>query len=419
MAYGDAARMDERGTPITGNFIEHVGAVHSPPEGDIYEMLLAQNFIPAMATLIRRECFATVGPYDESLVYEDWDMWLRIARHYEFAFTPGVQVRYRVHSASLSQRLASERWWSTDMSIFLKHIGHSAAWDAILWDRIARAAYRLDRQEQLEYARANLRAGRTLPALVLYGLCRAGVPYRRVAPLKHAVDGIGVRYAGRSGDSPDRDLVVADDLRHRDRGIAGDESAFRHVAAHDGSRCDHGVGADRDLGVDDRAGADEGPAAERHIAAEVAAGAKSGIVVESGVMADNRSPAHPDEPADGRTGTDQRSCADEAALPHDRGRCDADGGVDDRDERAKAARERFALDAPAMPRSDEGEHHREQCPVGRDLVRADDRGEPLRSIVRLDVRDAAADAVVQPGGATRAPRRRAASRLRTARTPRR
>ena len=88
------------------------------------------------------------------------------------------------------------------MSIFLKHVGHSPAWDAVLFDRIARAAYRLDRPEQLEYARANLRAGRSLRALVLYGLCRAGLPYRRVAPLKHAVTGIGPRYAGGSGGSP-------------------------------------------------------------------------------------------------------------------------------------------------------------------------------------------------------------------------
>lgn len=202
VAYGDAARMDEHGTPIAGDFIEHVGEVDSPPEGDIYEALLTQNFIPAMATLIRRECFATVGPYDESLAYEDWDMWLRIARHCEFVFTPGIHVRYRVHPKSLSRQLPDQRWWSTDMSIFLKHIGHSDAWDAILWDRIARAAYRLDSREQIEYARANLRAGRNLPALVLYGLCRAGVPYRRIAPLKHAVNGIGVRYSGRPGGSP-------------------------------------------------------------------------------------------------------------------------------------------------------------------------------------------------------------------------
>jgi glycosyltransferase involved in cell wall biosynthesis len=198
VAYGDAARMDVDGEPIAGDFIEQIGGVRSPPEGDVYEALLTQNFIPAMSTLVRRECFEAVGPYDESLVYEDWDMWLRIARRFEFVFTPGIHVRYRVHSTSLSQRLADEGWWSTDMSIFLKHVGHSPAWDAVLWDRIARAAYRLDRPEQLEYARANLHAGRSLPALALYGLCRARVPYRRVRPLKHAV----ARYAGRAGGSP-------------------------------------------------------------------------------------------------------------------------------------------------------------------------------------------------------------------------
>ena len=178
--------MDEHGNQIAGDFIEHVGGVHSPPEGDIYEALLAQNFIPAMATLIRRECFTTVGPYDESLAYEDWDMWLRIARHYEFAFTPGIHVRYRVHPKSLSQRLPDQRWWSTDMSIFLKHIGHSAAWDAILWDRIARAAYRLDRRSSsstpgpTSAPAATSRRSSSTGSVVQ--ACRIGVSHRSSTP---------------------------------------------------------------------------------------------------------------------------------------------------------------------------------------------------------------------------------------------
>jgi hypothetical protein len=98
-----------------------------------------------------------------------------------------------VHPSSLSHVLSDESWSETELGILLKHVGHSRAWDAVLWDRIARAAYRLDRPEQLDYARANLSAGRNLRALVLYGLCRARVPYKRVRPLKHAVDGVSAR----------------------------------------------------------------------------------------------------------------------------------------------------------------------------------------------------------------------------------
>jgi glycosyltransferase involved in cell wall biosynthesis len=190
VAYGDAARMDADGHQLPNTFVEQLGTVEQMPEGDLYETLLARNFIPAGATLVRRECYEEVGPWDESLIYEDWDMWLRIARRYEFAVTSRIGVRYRVHEESLSQvlhnRFGGSLWWESNMKIFLKHLGYSPAWDAVLWDRIARAAYRLNRAERLQYAAANLRAGQSPSALALYVLCRAGIPYRRVAPLKRA-----------------------------------------------------------------------------------------------------------------------------------------------------------------------------------------------------------------------------------------
>jgi glycosyltransferase involved in cell wall biosynthesis len=204
VAYGDAQRMDADGRPLPKTFIEEIGTVPRPPQGDLYETLLERNFIPAGTTLVRRECYETVGAYDESLIYEDWDMWLRIARRYEFVFTPKMSTRYRVHAESLSHmltnRFAGAQWWEADMNISLKHLGFSRAWDSFLWDRIARAAYRLNHPARLEYARANLRARREIRALALYALCRAGIPYRRIAPMKRAANTLGaglnrVRYA--------------------------------------------------------------------------------------------------------------------------------------------------------------------------------------------------------------------------------
>lgn len=195
VAYSDAARMDAEGRPLPNTFIEQLGTVDQMPEGNLYETLLGSNFIPAGTTLVRRECYEEVGPWDESLIYEDWDMWLRIARRYEFAVTPRIGARYRVHDRSLSQlldnRFGGSLWWESNMKIFLKHVGYSPAWDAVLWDRIARAAYRLDRAERLQYAGANLRAGQSPSALALYVLCRAGIPYRWVASLKRAATRLG------------------------------------------------------------------------------------------------------------------------------------------------------------------------------------------------------------------------------------
>ena len=54
-----------------------------------------------MSTLIRRSAIEAVGGYDERLTYEDYDMWLRLAARYEFAWLPGRVARYRIVSTSM------------------------------------------------------------------------------------------------------------------------------------------------------------------------------------------------------------------------------------------------------------------------------------------------------------------------------
>jgi glycosyltransferase involved in cell wall biosynthesis len=103
VVYGDSWQMDEDGNPLAEKFIEAHRRFQTMPEGDLFPVLLEGNFIPAMATMIRRECFETVGPYDEELVYEDFDMWLRIARHYDFAFSATISAKYRIVPESVTR----------------------------------------------------------------------------------------------------------------------------------------------------------------------------------------------------------------------------------------------------------------------------------------------------------------------------
>jgi hypothetical protein len=46
---------------------------------------------------------ASVGLYDEALCYEDWDMWLRLAARYRFAFTPRIGACYRIVATSMTR----------------------------------------------------------------------------------------------------------------------------------------------------------------------------------------------------------------------------------------------------------------------------------------------------------------------------
>jgi glycosyltransferase involved in cell wall biosynthesis len=183
VVYSDAERMDEKGRPLPRTFIECFRDLERMPEGDVYEALLEGNFIPGMTTLVRRACLEEVGFYDESLAYEDWDMWLRLAQRFEFAYSPFVSARYRVVRGSMSEALG-DRLWESALRIQAKHLGHTREWDAVLTRRMARIAYKLDHPQRREYLRAAVRSGGRRGTLVLASLQALGIPYRVFVPIR-------------------------------------------------------------------------------------------------------------------------------------------------------------------------------------------------------------------------------------------
>ena len=52
--------------------------------------------------MVRRSAIADVGGYDESLFFEDFDMWLRLSRRFSFVYLEGGLVRQRMHPHSMS-----------------------------------------------------------------------------------------------------------------------------------------------------------------------------------------------------------------------------------------------------------------------------------------------------------------------------
>lgn len=101
--YSDAFQIDENGNKLPKMFIAVHKNLSQMPQGQILDDLLDGNFIPGMTTLIRRTCYNTVGLYDEKLPWEDWDMWMRIARRYLFAYWPAPSSQYRIHPQSYTQ----------------------------------------------------------------------------------------------------------------------------------------------------------------------------------------------------------------------------------------------------------------------------------------------------------------------------
>lgn len=119
--YTDALVIEGNGSVLETSFIRHHGLRQRPPTGDVFRALWQGNFIPAMTTMVRRSCYERVGGYDEDLYFEDWDMWLRIARQYEFWYEDTVSARYRVLASSMC-RANPEKMLSAGIQICRKHI---------------------------------------------------------------------------------------------------------------------------------------------------------------------------------------------------------------------------------------------------------------------------------------------------------
>ena len=113
--YSDAFQVDENGEMLPKMFIEVYRKLVVPPEGFLFDVLWEGNFIPAMTTLIRRDCFTEVGMYDEDLCFEDWDMWMRISRRFRFAYDKVPAARYRVVSTSAARMMSEAMCRSVEL----------------------------------------------------------------------------------------------------------------------------------------------------------------------------------------------------------------------------------------------------------------------------------------------------------------
>lgn len=77
--------------------------------GRVLRELYRWQFVPSPTPLIRREVFEKVGLFDEqTLGADDWEMWLRIAAHYELDFVPRSLALYRVHPSAAGKKSAEQ-----------------------------------------------------------------------------------------------------------------------------------------------------------------------------------------------------------------------------------------------------------------------------------------------------------------------
>ena len=68
---------------------------------------VGKSFVPALTVMAKKEVYDSVGLFDETLIIEDLDMWLRIADVYPIGFINEVTAFYRQHGSNTSSRLVA------------------------------------------------------------------------------------------------------------------------------------------------------------------------------------------------------------------------------------------------------------------------------------------------------------------------
>jgi glycosyltransferase involved in cell wall biosynthesis len=104
IVYGNAEIINENGSFNSYYFpVDANGNVISKRKtGDIYTSVLTTgDSICSVSTLIKKDVFAFLGGYDETLGYEDLDSWIRASRVFEFDFIDAILIKKRIVSNSL------------------------------------------------------------------------------------------------------------------------------------------------------------------------------------------------------------------------------------------------------------------------------------------------------------------------------
>jgi glycosyltransferase involved in cell wall biosynthesis len=142
LIYSDLNLMDEAGNPFGKGYFERIG-FKGRGNDDLFKELIQMNFIPAPSVMVRSELLKKVGGYDESLQFDDWDIWLRLAKEYEFVYSGVINVFYRIHNSSMMANKHSGQTSlrnKANMKMFEKHLGLNNDYDEALYKKLKELA---------------------------------------------------------------------------------------------------------------------------------------------------------------------------------------------------------------------------------------------------------------------------------------
>ena len=136
LVYSDVNLIDENSNLIKQDYFDRL-EYDGKKSGDTYLDLLKINFIPNPSVLARIDVIKKLGGYDNDLLFEDWDLWLRITAKYKIFFDSAVTCCYRIHKNSMmTDDAKAVQRNNTNVIMFKKNIGVGEKYDALVMNRL-------------------------------------------------------------------------------------------------------------------------------------------------------------------------------------------------------------------------------------------------------------------------------------------
>jgi len=102
--FTDAVYIDEDGSLLYhhNEYLRRKKLMTTIPQGNVYPIVIERYFISSPTMMIRKIVLDEMGGYDEQLAYEDFDLWIRSSRNYQYAFLDRVLIKVWCRPSSMS-----------------------------------------------------------------------------------------------------------------------------------------------------------------------------------------------------------------------------------------------------------------------------------------------------------------------------
>lgn len=131
--------INEKGEAMKQKYNDRIGFNGILPQNP-FAALIDKNFIPAPTVLLRNDLVKKIGGHDETVIYNDWDMWLQLTKYYKIAYSDRTSVRYRIHNNSIMAQNGNQKQIERNeitIQMIKKHLGFKNTFDDLIIRKIS------------------------------------------------------------------------------------------------------------------------------------------------------------------------------------------------------------------------------------------------------------------------------------------